>query len=231
MDITFYHRVDGAIQKKYYVVGPDRVLQEDPGTADSPRLPPFVFGPRGPTALNLNPFLVILNVDIKFRRYIRKGHHTSLSPDIQQLMQKTCQLVQLIYWQPTEATDERGQQRRITVDCMDVDSSISSSDSANMSKFGSLDNKDPGGSIARPRKRWHVDLAERRDYMQYLLSGHGSHVTSSSISLAHSPHSRFAVYQTRPQSPSRVRHAWCVLEQSSLSCPSLVFQRNFLSAM
>jgi hypothetical protein len=65
----------------------------------------------------LNPFLVILNAEIKFRRYIRQGHHTRLSPDVQQLMEKTCELVQLIYWQPTEATDEEGRQRRIAVDC------------------------------------------------------------------------------------------------------------------
>ena len=68
MDLTFYHRVNDTIRKKYYVVGPDRVLREDPGKIDSPRLPPFVFDARGDDALNLNPFLVVLNAEIKFRR-------------------------------------------------------------------------------------------------------------------------------------------------------------------
>ncbi len=190
MDLTFFHRVNGTIRKKYYVVGPDHVLREDPGTADSPRLPPFVFDARGDDALNLNPFLVILNAEIKFRRYIRQGHHTRLSPDVQQLMEKTCELVQLIYWQPTEATDEEGRQRRIAVDCMDADtSSVSSSDPANMSEFGFLNDKVPGGSTARPLKLRHIALvgpAERRNYIQYLLSGHGSYFICSSTSLAHS---------------------------------------------
>jgi hypothetical protein len=189
MDLTFYNRVNDTIRKKYYVVGPDRVLREDPGTVDSPRLPPFTFDARGGDALNLNPFLVILNAEIKFRRYIRQGHHTRLSPDVQQLMEKTCELVQLIYWKPTEATNEEGRQRRIAVDCMDVDSSVSSSDPADMSEFGFLDDKGAGGSTARPLKRRHIALvgpAERPNCIQYLLSGHGSYVTSSSTSLAHS---------------------------------------------
>ena len=209
MDLTFYHRVGDTIRKKYYVVGPDRVLREDPGNIDSPRLPPFVFDARGNDALNLNPFLVVLNAEIKFRRYIRQGRHTHLSPGVQQLMEKTCELVQLIYWHPTEATDEDGRQRRIAVDCMDIDSSsVSSGDPANMSEFGSLDDKGTGGSTARPLKRQRIALvgpAKRRKYIQHLLSGQGSYVISSSLLWL--IHSRFAVHSRRQHFPSRARRA------------------------
>jgi hypothetical protein len=170
------------------MVGPDRVLQEDPRTVDSPHLPLFAFDACGGDALNLNPFLVILNAEIKFRCYIQQRHHTHLSPDVQQLMEKTCELVQLIYWQFTEATDEEGRQRHIAVDCMDVDSSSVSSN-ADMFEFGFLDDKGARGSTARLLKFWQIALvgpAERHNCIQYLLSGHGSYVTSSSTSLAHS---------------------------------------------
>jgi hypothetical protein len=50
----------------------------------------------------LNPFLVVLNAEIKFRQYLRLPQAQALLPaDVMDLIRKTIELVDLIYWEPS----------------------------------------------------------------------------------------------------------------------------------
>lgn len=69
-------------------------------------LPDFFAPPRFPNSHRLNPFLVILNAEIKFRRYFRKPapeenvpaiFRPPLPTDVLNSIQKTRQLVNLLY--------------------------------------------------------------------------------------------------------------------------------------
>lgn len=51
-------------------------------------------------ATNLNIFLVILNADIKFRRYFQMVGMAPLPNDVLALMKSTMELVDLLYWMP-----------------------------------------------------------------------------------------------------------------------------------
>jgi len=176
-DLTVFHRTNGQLDKKSYVIGPDRTLRESPGTGDSGRLPPFSFDLRPPD-LPLNPFLVILNADIKFRRYLRRTQPRELATDVKILINKTLELVNLIYWRPADEAKSTAVLR----DLLDTDdvSSPSLSQDEDISEFGARDgeaadstDKQPNAGFAR---RWpdnNGSLEGRRDYMQYLLSGHG----------------------------------------------------------
>ena len=98
-----YERGNGQVSARTYVPGPDRTLRESPGI-DSvcPCFPSFTFESTRPASLSLNPFLVILNAEIKLRRYLRvAGRQNALPADVMQLVHKTIELVDLIYWQPT----------------------------------------------------------------------------------------------------------------------------------
>jgi len=92
---------------KSYVASPDRRLREFPGGTSCPSLPAFTFASERPPGSVVNPFLVVLNAEIKFRRYRRQ---TQLQPpsvplpdDVQQLVDLTIELVQLLYWRPVRA--------------------------------------------------------------------------------------------------------------------------------
>ncbi|KAF9478468.1 hypothetical protein BDN70DRAFT_942737, partial [Pholiota conissans] len=84
---------------KAYCPSPDRLLREYPSDL-SQSSPPF-YGPDGPKrqgGLHLNPLLVILNTDIKFRRYHRLPPPSQFLPeDVLDLMKQTEELTNLIY--------------------------------------------------------------------------------------------------------------------------------------
>jgi hypothetical protein len=101
--LTLHTLVNDQPHGKNYVVGHDRTLREAPGTADSPRFPAFTFMNRA-TSLSLNVFLVVLNAEIKFRRYRRMGTMPQLPEDVEKLIDETIRLVQLIYWKPEKNT-------------------------------------------------------------------------------------------------------------------------------
>ncbi|KAF8817251.1 hypothetical protein BYT27DRAFT_7247479 [Phlegmacium glaucopus] len=67
-----------------------------------PRFPPFSFGYHHHPAANLNPFLVILNAERKFRRYLRQQWlpPLPLPTDVMTLIHLTIKLVKMIYWDP-----------------------------------------------------------------------------------------------------------------------------------
>ena len=95
---------------KHYVAASDRYLRESPHP-NSPRLPAFhhVSEAREPTYLRLNVFLVIMNAEIKFRRYLAMPQPTTPLPaDVINLMYRTIHLVDLLYWQPVPEKGSHG---------------------------------------------------------------------------------------------------------------------------
>jgi len=98
---------------KSYVASPDRKLREFPGNSSCLSLPAFTFVSERPPGSVLNPFLVVLNAEIKFRRYRRQSQSEPpsipLPDDVQQLIDLTIELVELLYWKPVRAaTKDRG---------------------------------------------------------------------------------------------------------------------------
>jgi hypothetical protein len=140
---------------KLYQVDSNGVLREAPLTSDSPRYPSFHFSGTRERGDRLNPYLVILAAELKFRRYRASPNAPRLDAEYEALMTKTIDVANLLYWEPlTGATAQRffpsepGEK-------MDVD-----------------ENDDAGGSTARPLKG--KGSAGRPDiYWRSLLSGRG----------------------------------------------------------
>ncbi|KAF8645810.1 hypothetical protein AX16_007565 [Volvariella volvacea WC 439] len=95
------------LSHKSYVVATDRKdrrLREYPGDSSCPPLPPFTFNYTRDNQTAPNPFLIILNAEIKFRRYRRQlavnPPKDPLPPHVLQLIDRTIELVELIYWLP-----------------------------------------------------------------------------------------------------------------------------------
>jgi len=176
--LTFYTRVNDQLQGKNYVVGHDRTLRESPGTMDSPRLPAFTFDTHR-AALPLNVFLVVLNAEIKFRRYKRMGTMPNLPADVEELMDKTIELVELIYWKPEKKTPYR-QRIDLSHAAMDVDDQDTDVEMG-MKPMDEEDNEDTLGKSSRriqvaKRPSRNRTLEQRKEYIQYLLSGRGGSV-------------------------------------------------------
>ena len=176
--LTFYTRVNDQLHGKNYVVGQDRTLRESPGTMDSPRLPAFTFDAnRHVDVLSLNVFLVVLNAEIKFRRYRRMGTMPKLPDEVEGLMDKTIELVELIYWKPEKKTSYR-HHLELALQAMDVDDQDMPDVEMGMKPIDEGDNEDTVGKsnkrmqkVKRPGR--NRTLEQRKEYMQYLLSGRG----------------------------------------------------------
>ena len=96
-----------------YVPAQDRFLRESPETS-SPRLPAFRHTSENRHKRNhLNVFLVAMNAEIKFRRYLEKIRLdlplTPLPDDILQLMHRTQELIELIYWEAKPTMGSQGE--------------------------------------------------------------------------------------------------------------------------
>jgi len=76
----------------------EKVLRRYPWAIDSPTYPSFR-AIRSNLGQNINPYLVILAAEIKFRRYIA-ANGPSLPPVYDSLMQKTLEVAELLYFQP-----------------------------------------------------------------------------------------------------------------------------------
>ncbi|KIM48640.1 hypothetical protein M413DRAFT_437829 [Hebeloma cylindrosporum] len=97
--ITVYDRVSHS--RKTYFPCVDRKLRESPDDPASPSFPTFS-APARSLSSRLNPFLVIINAEIKFRRYLRMDPPAiPLPADVHELMRLSKELVDLIYWGPT----------------------------------------------------------------------------------------------------------------------------------
>ncbi|KIM84707.1 hypothetical protein PILCRDRAFT_393899 [Piloderma croceum F 1598] len=175
---------------KHYVVATDRYIRESPHPS-SPRLPAFhhVSEDRDPMD-RLNVFLVIINAEIKFRRYFAMVQPTTPLPvDVINLMHRTINLVDLLYWQPAPKKGSRVAMvvakrlagRRKNPPCAsrpDPAKTIESGSSEENMMEDDQEMQIPSdfhtGSSRRSRLRWlaDVDLETRIAYGRALMSGH-----------------------------------------------------------
>jgi hypothetical protein len=151
-----------------YVSAEDRRLRESP-KPDSPPLPTFHHAPESRSGFDcLNIFLVILNAEIKFHRYLRMISEdpptTPLPDDVLNLMELTVKLVHLLYWMPVPTKGSPGE--------------------AEFTKMSKI----PGFRSNLRHKRKYVfpadmDLEARKAYGRALMSGHGAlpYLSSSRI--------------------------------------------------
>ena len=96
-------------RSKEYAIADDGVLREFPAHNDSSQFLPFAFDtPRKFDELGLNPLLVILNADIKFRQYRRHAGARTLHPNYEALVKMTLELAELLYFQPVAAPGTAG---------------------------------------------------------------------------------------------------------------------------
>ena len=98
-----YSRQQGqVIEFKHYKMAADRTLREHPGHDTSQRFPPFRFiGNRNQVGHTMNPYLIILAAEIKFRRYLA-ANGTPLPPIYDTLLRKTIQVAELLYFVPAD---------------------------------------------------------------------------------------------------------------------------------
>ncbi len=153
----------------------DHVLREQ--TADDPdtvpkRFPPFRFiGTRNQVGHTVNPFLVILAAEIKFRRYLAaNGPQLPLVYD--SLMRKTIQVADLLYFLPAD----HGSAFRDPI-LIDMDAFHAPVDFVDAEMGFRTGADESGGSTARQQRRTgaggggtsHPDT----DYWRHMLSGRG----------------------------------------------------------
>ena len=171
---------------KVYVVAPDGALRAGGRNLDE-RLPPFT-GPQARAPEDtLNPFLVVINAEMAFRRFKRNPH--ALCKEYEELIDLTIELVQKIYFQPLvirieveiekirtgriaavqDAKDAQGDVHMGGVDEFgartnnDADKTITRKDAGRFSRTGRVVNRpDPDAP--------HDMIVE---YLQYLMSGRG----------------------------------------------------------
>ncbi|KAJ2936070.1 hypothetical protein H1R20_g1022, partial [Candolleomyces eurysporus] len=94
---------DGTLRQAFST-GTASQSTSEPPKSQSQRLPPFAFdNSKRKEDDRLNPLLIALAADIKFRRYARQGDLPQLDEHSQRLMEKTRELVELIYWRPEPA--------------------------------------------------------------------------------------------------------------------------------
>ena len=173
--LTAYERANGQASRQSHVSAPDRTLRKSPGTNDCPRFPTFCYEYARSGVLSLNAFLVILNADVKFRRYLKMPTPANPLPaDVMELIHKTVELVDLIYWKPAirpgTYAEECFQEYAATDLNYDSDDSqvgmrIEESILGTQQVFHSVGGH---GSLLSGST-----LQERREYGQYLLSGRG----------------------------------------------------------
>jgi hypothetical protein len=148
----------------------------------------------------LNIFLVILNAEIKFRRYLQmyaRNPSLSLPAVVLSLMHRTLQLVDLLYWMPTTPTKgspgekiiadmsrrrNPGRKTRSGPSVL-VERESSEEREPGEDSQGDMEEdqniKIPPDSLEmsgrRKRRRWlaGVDLETRKAYGRALMSGHG----------------------------------------------------------
>ncbi len=173
------HVDQDSVSHKVYVAAPDGALRA--GGQNDQRLPPFT-GPQARVAPDiLNPFLVVINAEMAFRRFKRHPH--SLCDEYTELIDLTISLVEKIYFQPlvyeiemeTEeirvqfAKDAEGDVRMGSVDKFRAKTSIDKNKSINLKDAGKSSRS--GRVVERPGPGASHDKVI--EYRQYLMSGQG----------------------------------------------------------
>ncbi|KIM38463.1 hypothetical protein M413DRAFT_242031 [Hebeloma cylindrosporum] len=164
----------------------DGVLRQHPWAQDSPIYPAFQVR-REIVGYNLNPYLVILAAEIKFRRY-NAANGPALPPPYDTLMRKTLEVADLLYFQPVVNRDASSVQFAIVN--VDVDSRYAQdkpldSDVASLMEFGVRTGAEgeSGGSTARQRQPAAGTRRKDADYWRHLMSGRGAFHLLSCLSL------------------------------------------------
>ena len=161
---------------KHYKMAADRVLREQTGDVPDTvpkRFPPFRFiGTRSQVGHTVNPFLVILAAEIKFRRYLA-ADGPQLPPVYDSLMRKTIQVADLLYFLPAD----RGSAFRDPV-LIDMEAFHSPVDFVDAEMGFRTGADESTGSTARQQRRTGAGGGGTRradnDYWRHMLSGRGS---------------------------------------------------------
>ncbi|KAF8799607.1 hypothetical protein BYT27DRAFT_7120175, partial [Phlegmacium glaucopus] len=95
--LTVFTEHGDDLSGKLYVVSPDGALREY-SENNKPRLPPFTSNQARASEDALNPFLVVLNAEIAFRRFRRRPH--PLCAEYTELIDLTIDLMHKIYLKP-----------------------------------------------------------------------------------------------------------------------------------
>jgi len=176
---------------KNYLPARDQCLRES-FEPNSPRLPTFRHNSEcRDYARRLNIFLVIINAEIKFRRYFEMVRLnppvTPLPDDVLSLMSRTMELVHLIYWKPVPTKNSPGEMIAASVMASSRRNHgrVARPDPARSIEMGSNeeremkedeDTQSPLTTSSRRRRRqWlaDMDLETRRAYGRAIMSGHG----------------------------------------------------------
>ena len=151
--------------------GADNTLRESPGNLNCPRFPPFFFDYPRPAGGESNPFLVILNAEIKFRRYFRQVQPPPLQlpTNVMNLVHLTTQLVKLVYWVPVTRPNTKAEEFLFNTE---VHRLTSRSLDAEMGRIDEEDQEETltirtrrGGGMRRPAAS--TTLEERMEYGQF----------------------------------------------------------------
>jgi len=178
--------VSGPSGHKFYQIGHGDILREAPGDASSQPFPAFAFdASRSPKEI-LNPFLVILNAEMCFRRFKRSPH--PLDPGYEELIALTTTLVEKIYFKPLVATmkelmpvtharedDVSEENIEIYRGTGEVRSNTKAKDTGRTIDRSS---RTGGGTIKNPGPEASHDQVI--EYMQYIMSGRGRPFVSCS---------------------------------------------------
>ena len=153
----------------------DRVLRKYPGIDTSERFPSFRFkGLRAVLGHAINPYLVILAAEIKFRRYLT-ANGPELPQDYKSLMDKTIEVAELLYFQPAGALPAPALYHPFEVDMAEFHTEAKF-DVTEMG-FRTRANNESGGSTARQERRPAAGGGGTRradaDHWRHMLSGRG----------------------------------------------------------
>ncbi|KAG5637185.1 hypothetical protein H0H81_005442 [Sphagnurus paluster] len=116
--VKYSRDATGHVSHKLYTASAvDNTLREYPGSKSCPRFPKISFDSPRPPAARPNPFLVVLDAEIKFRRYLRQKcpPPLELPTDVMDLMRLTTELVELIFWDPVVLPNTLAAQKGVKI--------------------------------------------------------------------------------------------------------------------
>ncbi|KAF8152890.1 hypothetical protein BJ912DRAFT_1071303 [Pholiota molesta] len=208
--LTRYPTQNGQAEVPKLSGGLNRGPARSPLTGNSPRYPSFRFEGNRARGAKLNPYLVILAAEIKFRRYLVAPNAPPLDAEYQALIEKTLKVADLLYWEAVPGTiadvlfDDSN-------DRMQVDSDgTSESQATHVSEMGFRgEANDAGGSTAQPLKG--KEGARRPDVdLRTLLSGRDLPLDSDDRSLLQEMGLSNGCIRTKIDQESNVErvHSW-----------------------
>lgn len=179
--LTIY-RPQGAYTN--YMVSSDRRLRQTTESS-SPRLPPFPHERQQRVQYDrLNIFLVILNAEIKFRRYsqeIQLNSFPNVPQDILRIITRTLELADLIYWKPVPTEGSPGKailDQKIANARRNTPRAARPDTRKTIERTLSEDAEmgDLGGTSTSGHGKWFddADVEQRKAYMTMLTSAPGT---------------------------------------------------------